>query len=74
MLISAKCPCCNKFIRFKEEIEFQELVLCPYCRSLLEFVNKIPPTFDRFPVCAKNDESRKYALYKTVVRSNNVAK
>jgi hypothetical protein len=46
MQISAECPACKKNIRFKDETKVQELILCPHCKSLLEFVNQFPPTLD----------------------------
>ncbi len=42
----AKCPSCKKIIPVQERTNVQELILCPHCTSLLELVNKFPPTLD----------------------------
>jgi hypothetical protein len=43
---NAKCPACKKVVQIREETNVQELITCPYCNALLEFVNKFPPTLD----------------------------
>ena len=71
MPISAECPACRKNIRVDEDAKVQELILCPYCKTLLEFVKAIPPTFERFLTYSENLPS-KCVMYKTVVRSINL--
>ena len=40
----AKCPSCKEIITLEEGIKVQGLVVCPHCKSFLEYVNKFPPT------------------------------
>jgi hypothetical protein len=43
---NAKCPACIKVIQFDEKINLHDLIDCPYCGSLLEFILEFPPTLD----------------------------
>jgi len=43
---NAKCPACKKVIQLHEKTKVQELIDCPYCKSLLELVRLYPPTLD----------------------------
>ena len=42
----AKCPSCKKIVEMQENAKVRELITCPYCNSILEIVNKFPPTLD----------------------------
>jgi phage FluMu protein Com len=42
----AKCPACKKVIQLVEETEVEELIVCPHCKSILEYVNQFPPILD----------------------------
>jgi hypothetical protein len=42
----AKCPSCKKVINLQPDTKVQELVTCPHCNSILEFVRDFPPTLD----------------------------
>ena len=43
---NAKCPACKKTVHLQEKTMVQDLITCPYCKSILELVNKFPPTLD----------------------------
>jgi hypothetical protein len=42
----AKCLACKKMIKLQEDIKAQELITCPYCKSILELMGLNPPTLD----------------------------
>jgi hypothetical protein len=44
--MKAKCPSCNKVVELQDETKVQELVTCPFCKTILELVKKFPPTLD----------------------------
>jgi DNA-directed RNA polymerase subunit RPC12/RpoP len=41
-----KCPACKKIIQLQDDTKVQDLVTCPYCKSILEFTRDFPPTLD----------------------------
>ncbi len=43
---NAKCPSCKKIVHLQETTKVQDLITCPHCKAILEFVNKFPPTLD----------------------------
>ena len=42
----AVCPSCKKTIPVSKETKVQDLIDCPYCKSILELIMKFPPTLD----------------------------
>jgi hypothetical protein len=43
---TAKCPSCKKTVEIQENTKVQDLITCPRCQSILELINKFPPTLD----------------------------
>lgn len=42
----ASCIACKKMIELQEDINVQELITCPYCKSIMELIRLNPPTLD----------------------------
>ena len=40
------CPACTRVIQLPKEIKVQDLINCPHCSSMLEYVSQDPPNLD----------------------------